>query len=60
MTLRERFNNLKFDLDLIGAQLGITRREEVEPAVRKLLAAKDKAEAEVRRLRAILQDQELG
>jgi cell division protein FtsB len=32
-----RVENLKFDMNLVGAQLGISTREEIEPTVRKLL-----------------------
>jgi hypothetical protein len=50
--LEERVENLKFDMNLVGAQLGISTREEIEPAVRKLLTAIDRAEAQLREARA--------
>jgi cell division protein FtsB len=43
--LSARVENLKFDMNLVGAQLGISSREEIEPAVRKLLAEIDRLRA---------------
>ena len=43
--LSARVENLKFDMNLVGAQLGISSREEIEPAVRKLLTEIDRLSA---------------
>jgi hypothetical protein len=49
-----RLANLKFDLDMIGAQLGITNRDEIEGAVLHVVKRAEQAEA-----RAAQAEQEL-